>query len=132
MCQFFSFVTKDGAKFYFDWEARKAALSGDVKFKGIEMDGHSSICAFYKLDCDKVNKYEYNSFSSMTKVGNAITIGLLTKTKMSRKILGMVTALENTLKGLRLKPGVFITPQKAEGRPLFLPPASFLAANGLA
>lgn len=61
MCEFFSFVTDaKGKKYYFDWKQR----TGNVKTPSGQTidnhDSHSEICAFYDLDCDKANKYEYN------------------------------------------------------------------------
>jgi len=58
MCNFFSFVTdpiNHPAEYYFfDWEYRKAHLNDDG------VDSHSHICAYYKLNEDKCNKYEYS------------------------------------------------------------------------
>ncbi len=58
MCNFFSFVTdpvNHPAEYYFfDWVYRKANLEDDG------VDSHSHICAYYKLNEDKCNKYEYN------------------------------------------------------------------------
>ena len=58
MCQFFSFVTdpiNHPAEYYFfDWVYRKANLEDDG------VDSHSHICAYYKLNEDKCNKYEYS------------------------------------------------------------------------
>jgi len=58
MCNFFSFVTdpiNHPAEYYFfDWEYRKANLEDDG------VDSHSHICAYYKLNEDKCNKYEYS------------------------------------------------------------------------
>ena len=57
MCVFFSFVTDPvnhpAEYYYFDWEYRKAHLEDDG------VDSHSHICAYYKLNEDKCNKYEY-------------------------------------------------------------------------
>ena len=58
MCQFFSFVTNPvdnpGWYYYFDWEYRKAHLDDDG------VDSHSHICAHFKLNEDRCNKYEFN------------------------------------------------------------------------
>ena len=58
MCNFFSFVTdpiNHPAEYYFfDWVYRKANLEDDG------VDSHSHICAYYKLNEDKCNKYEFN------------------------------------------------------------------------
>ena len=58
MCNFFSFVTDPvnhpAEYYYFDWEYRKAHLNDDG------VDSHSHICAYYLLNEDRCNKYEYN------------------------------------------------------------------------
>ena len=58
MCRFFSFVTdpvNHPAEYYFfDWEYRKSHLDDDG------VDSHSHICAHFKLDEDRCNKYEFN------------------------------------------------------------------------
>ena len=58
MCNFFSFVTDPinhpSEHYYFDWEYRKAHLNDDG------VDSHSHICAHFKLDEDRCNKYEFN------------------------------------------------------------------------
>jgi hypothetical protein len=56
MCNFFSFCTQPSANsdfYYFDWKQRL-----EMKHNGA--DSHSHICAHYKLDEDKCNKWEYN------------------------------------------------------------------------
>jgi hypothetical protein len=57
MCQFFSFCTKGSQKFYFDWKQRQELLKNNPK--DYNPDSHSSICHFFGIDEDKVNKYEY-------------------------------------------------------------------------
>ena len=58
MCNFFSFVTdpvNHPAEYYhFDWEYRKSHLDDDG------VDSHSHICAHFKLNEDRCNKYEFN------------------------------------------------------------------------
>lgn len=58
MCRFFSFVTDPvnhpGEYYYFDWEYRKSHLDDDG------VDSHSHICAHFKLNEDRCNKYEFN------------------------------------------------------------------------
>ena len=58
MCRFFSFVTDPvnhpGEYYYFDWEYCKANLDDDG------VDSHSHICARFKLNEDRCNKYEFN------------------------------------------------------------------------
>ena len=58
MCNFFSFVTDPvnhpAEYYYLDWGYRKANLDEDGA------DSHPHICAYYKLNEDKCNKYEYN------------------------------------------------------------------------
>ena len=58
MCKFFSFVMNDGGKiFYFNREQRLDFLKNNPK--DYYVDSHASICEFYKLNEDEVNKYEY-------------------------------------------------------------------------
>ena len=58
MCNFFSFVTDPvnhpAEYYYFDWEYRKAHMEEDGA------DSHSHICAHFKLNEDRCNKYEFN------------------------------------------------------------------------
>ncbi len=65
MCQFFSFCTEPeghgGKRYYFDWKYRKEHLADD------NVDSHSFICEYYKLNEDVCNKYEFNP---LTKVFN--------------------------------------------------------------
>ncbi len=66
MCQFFSFVTdpiNHPAEYYFfDWDYRKANLDDDG------VDSHSHICAHYKLNEDRCNKYEYNPLTKRFEI----------------------------------------------------------------
>ena len=66
MCNFFSFVTDPvnhpAEYYYFDWEYRKANLEDDG------VDSHSHICAYYKLNEDKCNKYEYNPLTKRFEI----------------------------------------------------------------
>jgi len=63
MCQFFSFVTDPvnhpAEYYYFDWEYRKAHLDDEG------VDSHSHICAHFKLNEDKCNKYEFNPLAKV-------------------------------------------------------------------
>ena len=58
MCYFFSFVTDPvhhpAEYYYYNWDYRKANLDDDGA------DSHSHICAHFKLDEDKCNKYEFD------------------------------------------------------------------------
>ena len=58
MCNFFSFVTDPvrhpAEYYYFDLDYRKENLDDDGA------DSHSHICAHFKLDEDKCNKYEFD------------------------------------------------------------------------
>jgi hypothetical protein len=65
MCKFFSFVTKGSQKYYFDWDQRQKLLKRNPK--EYELDSHSSIIDFYKLD-EKVNKYEYDPLTKVFQV----------------------------------------------------------------
>ena len=58
MCKFFSFVTKGNRKYCMNWEQRLELMKSNPIC--LEPDSHTSICKFYDLDDDKVNKYEYN------------------------------------------------------------------------
>jgi hypothetical protein len=63
MCNFFSFVTNpdhDKNYYYFDWQMRQSDKDG--------ADSHSHICAHFKLNEDKCNKYEYNPLTMVFKV----------------------------------------------------------------
>ena len=66
MCKFFSFVTDPinhpAEYYYFDWQYRKANLDDDGA------DSHSHICAHFKLDEDRCNKYEFNPLTGKFKV----------------------------------------------------------------
>ena len=66
MCNFFSFVTDPvnhpAEYYYFDWDYRKANLDDDGA------DSHSHICAHFKLNEDRCNKYEFNPLTKMFTV----------------------------------------------------------------
>ena len=66
MCNFFSFVTDPvnhpAEYYYFDWEYRKAHLNDDG------VDSHSHICARFKLDEDKCNKYEFDPLTKRFEI----------------------------------------------------------------
>ena len=58
MCKFFSCVSNGQKLFYFNWEERQKLIKNN--HEEWDSDSHTSIAAFFKLDVDKVNKYEYN------------------------------------------------------------------------
>ena len=59
MCEFCSAITKGNGKLIlFDWEQRQKLLKDNPK--NYTPDSHASIAHFFKLNEDKVNKYEYN------------------------------------------------------------------------
>lgn len=72
MCNFFSFVTDGGGKyFYFDWKQRQKIDIGKGKFKDLEKDSHTSIAHFhgYKGEGeDKLNKYEYDPLTKTFRI----------------------------------------------------------------
>lgn len=64
MCRFFSFVTDNRKYYYFDWDQRQQILKRELQSKNgqtvDDADSHSEICSYYGINCDRVNKYEYN------------------------------------------------------------------------
>jgi hypothetical protein len=73
MCDCFSCVTEgDGILKYFNWKQRQLILKGKLfSLTGQSIsnaDSHSEICSYYNLDCDKVNKYEYNFLTKEFKI----------------------------------------------------------------
>jgi len=65
MCNFFSLISDGNGKIlYFDSEIRKKIINGDLDY---ETDSHSSIAAYYKLNEDRFNKWEYNVFTKELK-----------------------------------------------------------------
>ncbi len=63
MCNFFSFCTMPDSTsdfYYFDWQMRQADKAG--------ADSHSHICAHFRIDEDKCNKYEYNPLTGVFTV----------------------------------------------------------------
>lgn len=73
MCQFFSFISNGKGKlYYFNWTQRKAIFNDKLHSPTGQSigsaDSHSEICAFYDLDCDMVNKYEYNPLTKWLMV----------------------------------------------------------------
>lgn len=68
MCNFLSLVETDRHEFYlFTPEQRIAHAKKPLTDKNgnaYKLDSHASICAFYGLDEDAVNKYEWNPYKS--------------------------------------------------------------------
>ena len=58
MCKFFSFVTVENNRYYFNWQQRQELLKNNPD--ELNPDSHTSICKFNKLNEDLVNKFEYN------------------------------------------------------------------------
>ena len=59
MCKFFSFITMgDGKPLYFDAKVRQKLKQDNPK--SYDMDSHASIAAYFKVDEDRTNKYEFN------------------------------------------------------------------------
>ena len=64
MCKFFSLVTTDRhAIYYFNCKQRKNKIF-DRRGNPLRPDSHASICSYYGLDEDAVNKYEWNPFDN--------------------------------------------------------------------
>ena len=66
MCNFFSFVEdKNGQYYAFLPKDRKG-----IKIRGekANYDSHTAICEYYKLNDDKVNKWEWNPFDESIKL----------------------------------------------------------------
>lgn len=64
MCDFFSLVTTDRhAIYYFNCKQRKNKIF-DRRGNPLRPDSHASICSYYGLDEDTVNKYEWNPFTN--------------------------------------------------------------------
>ena len=67
MCKFLSLVESDRHAFYlFTPEQRIANRKKPLTDKhgnALKMDSHASICAFYGLDEDEVNKYEWDPYT---------------------------------------------------------------------
>ena len=61
MCDFFSFITLNGDKYYFNWKQRK-----NRKFD--ECDSHSEIVKHYKLTDESINCYEYYPLTELLKI----------------------------------------------------------------
>jgi len=58
MCKFFSFVTNpDNTSDFYYFDAKQRA---EDPFDPFGADSHSHICAYYKINKDKCNKYEYS------------------------------------------------------------------------
>ena len=59
MCQFLSLVSDGkGKMFYFGYAIRKDIIAGKLKYEST--DSHTSICDYFKLKEDVMNKYEFN------------------------------------------------------------------------
>ena len=72
MCQFFSCISDGkGKMFYFDHKIRKKILSGKLDY---ELDSHSSIADYFKVDEDKHNKYEYNPLTKRFRIDQINTL----------------------------------------------------------
>ncbi|OQY36827.1 MAG: hypothetical protein B6229_09375, partial [Spirochaetaceae bacterium 4572_7] len=69
MCNFFSFVEQSNAqRYYFNWEQRQSELRTPSGQLIDEYDSHSEICAYYNLNVDKVNKYEFNPITKKFRI----------------------------------------------------------------
>jgi hypothetical protein len=73
MCQFFSCISDGkGRIYYFDAKQREQiranALEDTRGHKNLEPDSHTSIAAFYGLNEDKCNKYEYRPLDKQFQI----------------------------------------------------------------
>lgn len=85
MCEFFSFVTdRDYKVYYFDKEQRKKNVldTNDQR----EYDSHSIICNYYYLNCDEVNKYEYDVVKNEIRVDQLNCNKVIEKEKLLKII----------------------------------------------
>lgn len=64
MCDFISLATTDRKEiYYFDCEKRQS-MPVDSRGNRLDPDSHASICEFFRINEDAVNKYEWNPFSN--------------------------------------------------------------------
>ena len=76
MCNFLSLVETDRHVFYLFTPEQRIAHSkkplADKRGNAYKMDSHASICAFYGLDEDKVNKYEWNPYTKKIAIDRQV------------------------------------------------------------
>ena len=66
MCEFFSCVSDGKGKiWYFDYEIRQKIIKCELDYS---TDSHSSIADYFKLNEDRLNKYEYNPLTKVFTV----------------------------------------------------------------
>ena len=59
MCNFLSFCSDNKGKYYyFNWKTRKNLLKSNLE--NYVVDSHASIADYFKLNEDRLNKFEYN------------------------------------------------------------------------
>ena len=86
MCQFFSFCSDGKGNFYyFNSDQRKTMLQ-DVN-STFYPDSHASICAFFNINEDQHNKYEYNPLTCAFDIDQINTINDSQKAKTFAKHL---------------------------------------------
>ncbi len=66
MCKFLSLISDgNGNVLLFNWIIRKKILNGELNY---EMDSHTSIANYFKVNEDMFNKYEYNPLTKIFTV----------------------------------------------------------------
>ena len=114
MCNFFSFCTDGyGNRYYLDWLWRKDNLNK-------ENDSHAYISAHFKVDEDKLNKYEYNFLTRKFKtdqINNEIDDRIQAEDwvrKLDHKLIIPQLIIKEIVNPLLLKPVKKVTEKDIE------------------
>ena len=85
MCNFFSFISDgQGNIKYFNAEMRRQIIAGEYDY---DMDSHTSICDYHRLNEDNCNKYEFNPLTrefTIDQINNRVDDSERIKGKMQR------------------------------------------------
>jgi hypothetical protein len=68
MCEFFSFVTNGKGKIFYFKEEDIINIEKEGNKDNLEYNSHASICTYYNINEDKMNKYEFNPDTNKFKV----------------------------------------------------------------